>query len=137
MKVQAITPPPSGVSPFQWSGVFNATAASGGAGTFFNANAIGNFITYTVPVANPGTYHVRVGHQTKPNKGIFQLAINGLNVGQWQDEYNPSSTYVVRDLGAVSFSGAGNYAFKFTVTGKNASSSGYTLATTILFSFSS
>jgi len=137
LKVQAITPPPSGVSPFQWSGVFNATAASGGAGTFFNANAIGNFITYTVPVANPGTYHVRVGIQTKPNKGIFQLAINGLNVGQWQDEYNPSSTYVVRDLGAVSFSGAGNYAFKFTVTGKNASSSGYTLATTILFSFSS
>jgi len=112
-------------------GIFNgagATAASGGAGTYFNANAIGNYITYTVPVVNPGTYQVRVGIQTRSNKGIFQLAINGLNVGQPQDEYFPNVTYIVRDLGTVSFSVAGNYAFKFTVTGKNASSIDYTLA---------
>jgi len=31
-------------------------------------------------------------------------------------------------LGTVSISAAGNYAFKFTVSGKNASSTGYTLA---------
>jgi len=112
-------------------GIFNgagATAASGGAGTYFNANAIGNYITYTVPVAKPGTYQVRVGIQTRSNKGKFQLAINGLNVGQRQDEYNPSVTYVARDVGVVALTTAGNYAFKFTVTGKNASSSGYTLA---------
>src|SRR4029453_9987504 len=75
-----------------------------------------------------GTYRVRVGIQTKPDKGIFRLAINGLNIGQPQDEYSPSVTYAVRDLGTVSFPTAGNYAVKFTVTGKNASSSGYTLA---------
>ena len=110
------------------SGVFNAPAASGGAGTYFNANAIGSYITYTLPVVKPGTYQVRVGIQTRANKGIFQLAINGLNVAQPQDEYYPSITYIVRDLGTVSFSVAGNYAFKFTVTGKNASSIDYTLA---------
>jgi hypothetical protein len=71
---------------------------------------------------------VRVGIQTRSNKGIFRLAINGLNVGEPQDEYYPSLTYGVRDLGLVSFSVGGNYAFKFTVIGKNASSSGYTLA---------
>jgi hypothetical protein len=126
--VQSETPPPAGVSPAKWFGTFNDPAASGGAGTYFNANAKGNYITYTLPVANPGTYQVRVGIQTKPNKGKFQLAINGLNVGPPQDEYNPSVTYVARDVGVVAFTTAGNYAFKFTVTGKNASSSGYTLA---------
>jgi len=110
------------------AGVFNAPAASNGAGTYFNATGVGNYITYTVPVVKAGTYHVRVGIQTRANKGMFQLAINGLNIGQPQDEYYPSITYVQRDLGLVSFSVGGNYAFKFTVTGKNASSSGYTLA---------
>jgi hypothetical protein len=126
--VQAISPVPAGLPSAQWFGVFSATAASGGAGTYFNADAVGKFITYTVPVAKAGTYHVRVGIQTKPNKGISQLAINGLNTGSPQDEYDPSVTYGVRDLGTASFSTAGNYGFKFTVTGKNASSTGYTLA---------
>ena len=79
-------------------------------------------------MVKPGTYQVRVGIQTRANKGIFQLAIKKLNVGQPQDEYNPSLTYIVRDLGTVSFSAAGNYPFKFTVTGKNASSLDYRLA---------
>jgi hypothetical protein len=128
-KVQSITPVPSGYSSAQWFGVFNnASGASGGAGTYFNANAVGSYITYTLPVAKSGTYQVRIGTQTKPNKGIFQLIINGLNIGQPQDEYYPSITYGVRDLGSVSISAGGNYAFKFTVVDKNASSTGYTLA---------
>jgi hypothetical protein len=49
-------------------------------------------------------------------------------IGQPQDEYYPSVTYVMRDLGLASFSVGGNYAFKFTVNSKNSSSSGYTLA---------
>jgi hypothetical protein len=128
LKVQSVTPVPAGTSNAQWLGVFQDPAASGGAGTYFNANAIGNFITYTVPVAKPGTYHLRVGIQTKPNKGIWQLVINGLNIGQPQDEYYPSITYGVRDLGSVSISAGGNYAFKLTVVDKNASSTGYRLA---------
>ncbi len=119
---------PSGVTASQWFGVFNATAASGGAGTYFNANAVAKFITYTVPVAKAGAYRVRLGIQTKPNKGKFQLAINGLNIDSAQDEYSPTLGYQVRDLGLVNVSAAGNYAFKFTVTGKNASSTGYGLA---------
>lgn len=127
LTVQAISPVPSGYSSAQWFGVFNASAASGGAGTYFNAIAQGNYITYTVPVAKAGTYHVRVGIQTKPNKGKFQLAINGVNQGQVQDEYNPSVTYNERDLGTV-YLNSGDQALKFKVTGKNASSTGYTLA---------
>jgi hypothetical protein len=127
LKVAAKTPPPNGITSAQWFGVFNATAASGGAGTYFNANAPGQLITYTVPVAMPGTYHVRVGVQTKPNKGTFKLAINGVSQGSVQDEYNASVGYAVRGLGTV-YLNSGNQAFKFTVAGKNASSTGYTLA---------
>lgn len=127
LKVESITPVPSGYTSAQWFGVFSASAASGGAGTYFNAIAPGNYVKYTVPVAKAGTYRVRIGIKTKRNKGIWQLAINGLNLGQPQDEYYPSITYGVRDLSIASFSVAGNYAFKFTVKGKNASSTGYTL----------
>jgi len=127
LKVWAKTPPPNGITPAQWFGVFKAIAASGEAGTYFNATAPGQFITYTVPVARAGTYHVRVGIQTKPNKGIFRLAINGARQGAVQDEYNASVGYVVRDLGTV-YLNSGNQAFKFIVAGKNASSTGYRLA---------
>ena len=92
----------------------------------FNATAIGNFVTYTVPVAKVGTYHVRVGIQTKASKGKFQLAINGVNQGSPQDEYSPTVTYGMRDLGTVTLS-SGSQAFKFYVTGKNPSSSNYNL----------
>ena len=128
MQVQAKTPVPAGTATAAWFGVFESAGASGGAGTYFNASAVGNYITYTVPVLEAGTYRVRLGIQTKPNKGIYQLAINGLNVGSPQDEYSPALGYQVKDSGLVSFSAAGNYAFKFTVTGKNPSSTGYTLA---------
>ncbi len=126
LKVQSVTPVPSGFTTTQWYGVFNAAAASGSAGTYFNANALGNYITYTLPVAKAGTYHVRVGLRRAPNEGIFRLAINGVNQGQPQDEYSSSVTYVARDLGTV-YLNSGNQAFKFFVTGKNANSTGYNL----------
>ena len=127
LNVQSITPVPSGYSPQQWFGVFNAPAASGGAGTYFNAIGIGNYITYTVRVATAGTYHVRVGVQTKPDKGRFRLLINGTAQGVVQDEYAASVGYNVRDLGTV-YLNSGDQTFQFEVNGKNASSTGYTLA---------
>jgi hypothetical protein len=127
LKVASITPAPSGISPAQWSGTFKATGAHGGAGTYFNAVSYGNYITYTVPVAKAGNYRVLVGIQRKPNKGQFQLAINGVNQGVPCDEYDPGTGYDFVDLGSVYLT-AGKKPFKFTVVGKNVSSSGYTLA---------
>lgn len=128
LSVQSKTPPPSRISPAKWSGVFNASAASNRAGTYFNANAPAQFITYTVPVFRTGTYRVLVGVQTKADKGKFQLSIDGINQGFVQDEYSSSVGYASRNLGTVVFTTTGNKAFKFTVIGHNASSSGYALA---------
>src|SRR6185437_5352826 len=113
LKVQSFSPP-VGIA----RGGFSAPAASGGACTFFNATAVGNYITYTVPVAKPGTFQVRVGTQSRSNKGIFQLSINGANQGFTVDEYSPSLTYGVVDLGTITFLNTGDQNFTFTVKGK-------------------
>ena len=88
----------------------------------------GDCVTYRVPIVADGIYDVKVGIQTQKDKGIFQLAIAGVNQGMPQDEYSPTIGYEVRDLGTVTFIGASNQAFQFVVTGHNPSSIGYTLA---------
>jgi sugar lactone lactonase YvrE len=102
--------------------------ASGGAFALLKATEPGDFVTYSVPIVAAGTYAVKVGIQTHNNRGIFQLAIAGVNQGPPQDEYSPTIAYEVRDLGTVTFTSGGNQAFRFVVTGRNPSSSGYALA---------
>jgi hypothetical protein len=60
-------------------------------------------------------------------RGISQLAINGTNVGATLDQYAATGSYATNDYGAFAFPTAGNDSFKFTVTAKNASTSGYTV----------
>ena len=102
--------------------------ASGGAYALLKANMTGDFLTYTVPIVTGGTYEVKVGIQTRKDKGIFQLAIAGINLGAPQDEYSSTTGYEVRDLGTVTFTGAGDTEFQFAVVGRNPTSHGYTLA---------
>ncbi len=102
--------------------------ASGGAYAVLKATVPGDFVTYSVPIVAAGTYDVKVGIQTRNNRGIFQLAIAGVNQGTPQDEYSSTIGYEVRDLGTVTFTSGGNQAFRFLVTGRNPSSSGYALA---------
>jgi hypothetical protein len=57
--------------------------------------------------------------------------IDGINQGQTQDEYSVNDGiphYSIRDLGTVTFFSGGNKAFTFLVSGKNANSSGYSVA---------
>jgi hypothetical protein len=63
-------------------------------------------------------------------RGISQLTINGTAVGSPQDQYQNTGngTFATFDLGNFNFAAAGNYAFKFTVTGKDAASSGYSIS---------
>jgi hypothetical protein len=73
---------------------------------------------------------VKVSVKELNTRGIWQLSINGTNVGSPQDEYANTSAgvYAVFDVDTFNFPAAGNYAFKFTVNGKNAASSGYSIA---------
>ncbi|SDO34868.1 Glycosyl hydrolase family 36 C-terminal domain-containing protein [Paenibacillus sp. yr247] len=115
------------------SGVTSATsadtAASNGSLSYGNATAVGNWIQYTVNVPSSGTYRVRAQVKMHPSRGIAQLYIDGAAQGAPIDEYQSAQAYVVVDLGDISFDSPGNKQFKFQVTGKNASSASYTLAT--------
>ena len=108
--------------------ILSDPGASGGAYALLKATGPGDFVTYRVPVVAAGTYEVKVGIQTRSNRGIFQLSIGGVNQGPPQDEYSPTIGYEVRNLGTVTFTNDGNQTFQFVVTGRNPSSSGYALA---------
>lgn len=123
----------------QTSGVTVTTSAdpqfSNTAGTFLNATATGQFVTYDVPNLAAGTYDVRVGVKTWNNKGIWQLAISRMdqqgsptNVGSPIDEYSANTGYAEVDLGSWTPGTTSDKAFRFMVTSKNASSSGYQIA---------
>ena len=108
---------------FAWTGFPD------GAGEIADGTAAGAYLNFTVNVATPGTYDVKAATKQFPTRGIFQLSVNGSNLGPTEDEYSANGNGVFHefDLGNVTFPSAGNYSFKFTVTGRNSSSSGYTV----------
>ncbi len=123
----------------QTAGITYRTSAdsrfSGGSGSFFDATAANQFVTLDVPGISARTYSVRVGIKGWNNKGIWQLAISRLdqqgsptNVGSPVDEYSASELFTEFNLGNWTPGTTSDKAFKFTVTGKNASSTGYGIA---------
>jgi hypothetical protein len=96
---------------------------------------VGQYVTFDVPDIAVATYDVRVGVKDWNNKGQWQLAISRLdqqgsptNVGSPVDEYNANEVFTEVDLGNWTPGSSSDKAFRFTVTGKNASSTGYGLA---------
>ena len=104
---------------FAWGGFPDGT------GTSLDATKVGDSVTYTVNVAKPGTYDLHVSTKNWTPRGIWQLSIDGVNIGPATDEYNANVVYENYDLGPVVIGTAGNHSFKFTVTGRNPSSSSF------------
>ena len=110
---------------FSWTGFPDTT------GTILDATKVGDDVTLTVNVATAGTYDIQVSAKGLNTRGVWQLAINGAGFGAPQDEYRNSASAgacVVFDLGNFNFAAAGNYALKFTVTGENSASTGYSIS---------
>ncbi len=102
-----------------------------GNGVILDSTAVGNNIVFVVPDVSARSYDVRVSVKKLNTRGIFQLAIGQAgnnspnNMGSPQDLYSSSSQYVELDLGTWSPATTGDKWFWFTITGKNASSTGY------------
>jgi hypothetical protein len=122
------------------STVFNASKSSGptyrvfawsgftdGSGTTLDATKAGDNVTIALNIPATGVYDVRVATKRHNTRGIVQLSVNGSNVGPAEDEYSAGDVWQEFDLGTVSLA-AGSQPFKFTTTGKNASSLGFTQA---------
>lgn len=100
--------------------------ASGGEYIFLNATAVGDWIQFTLPNANAGTYDVKMACKTYTARGILSLSIDGATVGSNFDEYSSSTGYPTHDFGNATI-GSGSHFIRLTVTGKNSSSSAYTI----------
>jgi hypothetical protein len=98
---------------FTWSGFPDGT------GTMLDSTKVGDSVTFTANFASAGTYDLHVTSKRLNSRGIWQLSIDGVNVGSPQDEYGADASYVDFDLGAIAINTAGNHKFKFTVTGRN------------------
>jgi hypothetical protein len=97
-------------------------------GTILDATKAGDYVTFAVNVSAAGTYDIKLSYKAHNSRGISQLSINGANVGGTSDQYSAADAYATFDYGTFTFTLAGNYTFKFMVTGKNPSSSGYDIS---------
>ncbi len=109
------------------------SSMSAGNGLFFDATAAGQTITLAVPGVLPISYDLRIGVKKTNGRGTFQCAIAPsltgayTNHGSAQDNYSASTTYTEVDIGNITFATGGTKYFQFTITGKNAASSGYNI----------
>ncbi len=115
--------------------IFADGAASNGEGMIIDATASGNSMTLTFPNVPAGTYDVQMGLKDFPTRGIFQLAIGTPNAGPTNygspvDEFIASGqSYPLVNFGNwTGHTSTTDKWFWFTVTGKNAASSSYTIA---------
>ena len=104
----------------------------GGGTEYAAASAKGEFLTYRLPIAEPGFYDITVGALQTPKGGTVQLAIAENEQGPWVDlgtpldVFAPMPTFVAfGPFRGPLFRTAGQKLLRFTVTGKSASSSGY------------
>ena len=97
-------------------------------GTKLLSSKVGDWVTFTLNIPAAGTYDVKLDTKKLNTRGIFQLSVNGTNVGGPEDQYSPTEAFQEYDLGTVYIAAPGKISFKFTVVGKNSSSSGYSLA---------
>jgi hypothetical protein len=97
-------------------------------GTILDATKVGDNVTFTANVATAGTYDIKLSYKKYNTRGISQLTVNGANVSATLDQFSAVEGYATNDYGTFSFPTSGNYSFKFTVTGKNANSSSYSVS---------
>ncbi|HXJ41651.1 MAG TPA: hypothetical protein VNH18_20415, partial [Bryobacteraceae bacterium] len=107
---------------FAWSGFPD------GVGTILDSTKVGDSVTYTVNIPKAGTYDVHVTSKNFPQRGMWLLAVDGVNYGAAVDEYNARETYVDTDVGPIVIRTAGNHTLKFVVTARNAAATDYKIS---------
>jgi hypothetical protein len=106
--------------------VSDANASGGGYIQLNTPIVVGNWLELTVPSLAAGTYAIALYYKSNTNRAVIQASLDGVAQGSC-DEYAASAAYQVKCALGTKALAAGSHKFRFTVTGKNAASSGYTL----------
>jgi hypothetical protein len=110
-----------------------ASPAVGGACHTLPATGPGDWVEYTVAVPAPGAYRIATVARCTAAGGRAQLSVDGAAQGDPLDQYlapgDGKYRYASFDGGTHTFATAGDHTFRYTVTGRNAAATGWTLAT--------
>lgn len=131
---QAENLPVTAISAGDSTSITTNTSFSAGKARLFSAGATNDFMTLKLTIPYRGEYNVRVGVRKDNTSGQFQLATAPVaggtfaNLGSKQDLYASTASYTELSVATTTFASAGDYYFRFTVAGKNSSSTGFGLA---------
>jgi hypothetical protein len=113
------------------SQVDNDPAASAGRYLLYRANAVGDFVTLTVPNLAAGNYNVRLGIKRNTTRARVQTLVGRVggtlgNLGPVVDQFG-APAFVEVNLGTWTPGTTSDKLFRFQVAGRNAQSTGFTL----------
>ncbi len=115
-----------GITPRAATNVDREDGFSRGRSVKLDASSVGEYIEFPVEVPAAGVYEIKLRYKSLPTRGIFRLSIDGAEQGNPLDMYAPEQNYDnLASFGTKSFASAGVRQFRFTVTGRNRHSSGY------------
>lgn len=123
LEAESMSPTGVGCTP----GNVTDSNASGGIWVGANSSAVGNAMNMTTPSIAAGTYEFRLSYKSGPNRATYTVKVDGIQVGGTLDQYTSAASYPTVVVGNVTFASAGTHTITMTVTGKNASSTGYGL----------
>lgn len=128
---EAVNPPAAKSSDTHTSN--SDAGASGGTFTKLASNAVNDYVTYAIPNVEARAYTVTVRIKRRLSRGICRMAIaNTLggtytNIGNPFDQYGASEVFADVTVGTINPTSSGTKYLRFTVTGRNGSSTGYEL----------
>lgn len=100
--------------------------ASGGGWVKVLSDSTNDYAEFTANVPSSGNYQVITGYRSGNSRGTAQLSINGQNHGSVIDMYASTAAYK-EAITTVNFGSPGAKKFRYTITGKNTSSTNYQL----------
>jgi len=103
----------------------NEEGFSGGASVKLDAQALGEFIEFAVPVPETGEYELKLEYKSFPSRGVYQLSIDGAPQGELVDMYEAKDRYGRSASLGTKLLDAGVRTVRFTLNGKNAASAGF------------
>lgn len=128
---ETVLPPTNGTTTYEAENLVRASGGAatslGGAGTWVNLNAdsANDWVEFTLPNIAPGTYRIEVNIQKFNNAGRARTSVEDINLGDEIDFFTNSPSADPFAPGNHTFATAGNKKVRFTITGKNANSTGF------------
>ena len=103
--------------------VIDNAECSNGKFLLYKSDVVGDYVSFSVDVAQPGTYSISIDFWGINNRGTIQLSINGSDVGLPIDEHTvPDGLVTNYVIGNYTFDSGGIYTFTFTNVTRNLNS---------------